>query len=70
VAIGEVGLAGEIRAVTGLSRRLTEAARFGFTRAIVPAGAVTAPDGMRVIEAPDIHAALRLMLASVDSTPG
>ena len=70
VAIGEVGLAGEIRAVTGLSRRLTEAARFGFTRAIVPAGAVTAPDGMRVIEAPDIHAALRLMLASVDRTPG
>jgi DNA repair protein RadA/Sms len=70
VAIGEVGLAGEIRAVTGLSRRLTEAARFGFTRAIVPSGSVRVPDGMRVIEAPDIHAALRLMLASVDHVPG
>ncbi len=70
VAIGEVGLAGEIRAVTGLSRRLAEAARFGFTRAIVPSGSVPEPDGMRVVEVPDIHAALRLMLASVDHVPG
>jgi DNA repair protein RadA/Sms len=38
VAIGEVGLAGEIRRVTGMQRRLAEAARMGFRRAIVPAG--------------------------------
>ncbi len=38
VAIGEVGLAGEIRRVTGLQRRLAEAERMGFRRAIVPAG--------------------------------
>ena len=37
VAIGEVGLAGEIRRVPGLDRRLAEAARLGFTDAIVPA---------------------------------
>jgi DNA repair protein RadA/Sms len=36
VAIGEVGLLGELRAVVGLERRLREAARLGFTRAIVP----------------------------------
>ena len=36
VAIGEVGLLGELRAVTGLERRLREAARLGFVRAIVP----------------------------------
>ena len=36
VAIGEVGLLGELRAVGGLDRRLREAARLGFTRAIVP----------------------------------
>ena len=36
VAIGEVGLAGEIRQVGHLERRLTEAARLGFRRAIVP----------------------------------
>ena len=36
VAIGEVGLLGELRAVGGLDRRLREAARLGFARAIVP----------------------------------
>jgi DNA repair protein RadA/Sms len=38
VAIGEVGLLGELRAVSGLDRRVREAARLGFGRAIVPAG--------------------------------
>jgi DNA repair protein RadA/Sms len=38
VAIGEVGLAGEVRRVSGLGRRLAEAERMGFRRAIVPAG--------------------------------
>ena len=36
VVIGEVGLLGELRGVSGLERRLREAARLGFTRAIVP----------------------------------
>ena len=36
VAIGEVGLLGELRPVGGLDRRLREAARLGFTRAVVP----------------------------------
>jgi DNA repair protein RadA/Sms len=40
VAIGEVGLAGEIRTVAGVDRRLAEAARLGFWHAIVPATAV------------------------------
>lgn len=39
VAIGEVGLLGELRAVGGLERRLREAARSGFRVAIVPRGA-------------------------------
>ena len=38
VAIGEVGLAGEIRRVTGIQRRIAEAERMGFRRAIIPAG--------------------------------
>jgi DNA repair protein RadA/Sms len=38
VAVGEVGLSGELRRVSGLDRRLKEAARLGFTRAIVPQG--------------------------------
>ena len=36
VAVGEVGLLGELRPVSGLDRRLREAARLGFERAIVP----------------------------------
>ncbi|HEU5317833.1 MAG TPA: DNA repair protein RadA [Chloroflexota bacterium] len=38
VAVGEVGLAGELRVVSQIERRLGEAARLGFQRAIVPAG--------------------------------
>ena len=38
VIIGEVGLAGEVRAASSLKERLTEAARLGFTEALVPAG--------------------------------
>ena len=38
VVIGELGLTGEVRRVTQLDRRLQEAARRGFTRAIIPSG--------------------------------
>lgn len=66
VAVGEVGLAGEIRPVPGVGRRLAEAARLGCTRAVVPAGTlseVTVPDGLRVVEAPDLAAAVLAGLA-------
>ncbi|MBI4285033.1 MAG: DNA repair protein RadA [Chloroflexi bacterium] len=36
VVVGEVGLSGELRAVSRLDRRLTEAARLGFKRCLVP----------------------------------
>jgi DNA repair protein RadA/Sms len=36
VVIGEVGLSGELRSVNQLDRRISEAARLGFKRAIVP----------------------------------
>ena len=39
VACGEIGLTGELRPTNGIGRRLREAARLGFTRAIVPSGA-------------------------------
>lgn len=58
VAIGEVGLAGEIRPVSGIGRRLAEAARLGFGYALTPRDSGPAPDGLRVIELSDIHAAL------------
>jgi DNA repair protein RadA/Sms len=40
VALGEIGLAGELRRVPALMKRLGEAARLGVTQAIVPAGSL------------------------------
>ena len=60
VVIGEVGLAGEVRRVGGVARRLAEAARLGFTSAVIPSGTEeSAPDGMSVYEVPDVVGALR-----------
>jgi DNA repair protein RadA/Sms len=64
VAIGEVGLAGELRRVPSLSQRLGEAARLGFTRAVVPAGPTNgtgrlpAIPGLEVVDSPDLWSAL------------
>src|SRR3954447_14860473 len=52
VAVGEVGLLGELRSVVGLERRLREASRLGFARAIVPRAtsgvALAAIDGLEI----------------------
>jgi DNA repair protein RadA/Sms len=57
VAVGEVGLSGEIRRVGGTGRRLAEAARQGYKVALVPEDAGSAPKGMRLVEVPDLGAA-------------
>ena len=36
VAIGEIGLTGEIRAVSNMEQRLAEVARLGFNKCIIP----------------------------------
>ncbi len=59
VAFGEVGLGGEVRHVSGGTRRLAEAHRLGFTAALVPADHGDVPKGMQVIEIDDIRAAVR-----------
>lgn len=63
VFVGEVGLAGEVRAVPQLRRRLAEAARLGFTRAVVPSGgpAEAMPD-LEVVRVTDLAGVLRLVL--------
>jgi len=63
VAVGEVGLTGEVRRVGAVPRRLAEAARLGFRFALVPPGCGPAatgstPAGMRVLEVADVRAAL------------
>lgn len=50
IALGEVGLAGEIRRVQGVSQRLNEAFRLGFKRALVPTGSDVKIDGMDIVE--------------------
>ena len=67
VAVGEIGLAGELRPVVGTGRRLAEARRLGFTRAIVPARSELLggpPTGMSVTEAPDLRGAVGAALAA------
>ena len=64
VALGEVGLAGEVRPVSGLAARLREAQRLGFRRALVPPGSGVPLSGIDVIEVADITAALRLLNAA------
>lgn len=67
VMIGEVGLAGDLRRVSGMERRLSEAARQGFTSALIPDGddprREIVPSGMRALRAPTIVAALQHMKA-------
>jgi DNA repair protein RadA/Sms len=63
VAIGEVGLTGEVRRVGAVARRLSEAVRLGFRYALVPpgcgpAGTSAVPGSMRVVEVPTVRAAL------------
>jgi len=60
VAFGEVGLLGELRAVGGTERRLREAARLGFARALVPrvrSGPIAVP-GMEVVAVGTVRDAL------------
>lgn len=66
IALGEVGLTGEIRGCSDLSRRLSEAARLGWKRALVPASQVAdtrIPKGMDVVPVTDLRDALRHVLS-------
>ena len=61
VVCGEVGLGGEVRSVGNLDRRLSEAARLGFTKAIVPAsGSGKRHDGITLLSASSLPEALSL----------
>ncbi len=69
VAMGELGLAGEVRRVRDLPQRVAEAARLGFRVALVPhagerggpEGVVPEVEGIRTVGVPDIRAALRIL---------
>jgi DNA repair protein RadA/Sms len=65
VAFGEIGLAGDVRPIGSLDRRLAEAHRLGFTDAIVPTRVLRArgtsggpPAGMHIHEVGSVHDAI------------
>ncbi len=65
VAIGELGLAGEVRRVGQLDRRLQEAARHGLTRALIPAGSKAGrPAGLDVVEVRTLAEAISAAFSS------
>ena len=65
VAIGEVGLTGELRSVNQLAQRVSEVHRLGFRKCVVPAhraNTIKAPAGLTVIPARNIGEAIRAAL--------
>lgn len=60
---GEVGLSGEIRSVTRISQRVSEAAKLGFNRILIPQGNVKGLDlqnaGIEVVPVSTVEEALR-----------
>ena len=64
IAIGEVGLGGEIRSVTHLGQRIQEAKRLGFEKCIVPKhslGGIKPPEGIEVIGVSSLKQAFGLI---------
>jgi DNA repair protein RadA/Sms len=60
IACGEVGLGGELRQVAQTPRRLAEAARLGFRRAIVPASAPEAAGDLELVRVTSVAEAVRV----------
>lgn len=64
-AIGEVGLSGEIRSVTVLNQRLSEIARLGFRRCVIPSHArdeIRCPEGLQLIPVKSVAEAVGSVL--------
>lgn len=64
-AIGEIGLTGEIRAVSHMDQRLSEVARLGFKKCIIPrnnAGKIDIPQGLTVYYVRNLAEAIEIAL--------
>ena len=65
VAIGEVGLTGEIRSVSHMNQRLAEVTRLGFQKCIIPKGGsekLTVPSGLTVYRVRNLREAIETAL--------
>jgi DNA repair protein RadA/Sms len=63
IIFGEIGLSGEIRAVGQTDARLKEAAKLGFTTAIIPVGSKVNEKTMKIIEIEHLSEIVRLFTA-------
>lgn len=61
IVLGEVGLAGEVRSVNNIEKRLKEAAKLGFTKAVVPKSRISAPKGLNIISVSSVKDALEVL---------
>jgi DNA repair protein RadA/Sms len=68
VVCGEVGLGGELRQVSQTDRRLAEAARLGFRRALLPRLAPEPPDGIAAIRVGTLAEAIDAAGLAADGT--
>jgi len=67
IALGEIGLSGELRHVPQMERRLNEAARLGFKRCIVPSSSQSPKqntNGMQILKAGSVAEAIQFGLDS------
>lgn len=65
VAVGEVGLGGEIRAVSQMEKRIAEASKLGFTRCILPKNGVRIrSSGVDMVEVDTVDEAIDAALKS------
>ena len=65
VAIGEVGLTGEIRSVSHLNQRLQEVSRLGFKKCVIPKGGaekLDVPEGLTIYRVRNIREAIEVVL--------
>ncbi len=69
-AVGEVGLAGEVRQVTALDRRLDECARLGLRRIVVPRSAPAGPAGVELVRVDSVADALAALELTGDGRAG
>jgi DNA repair protein RadA/Sms len=64
LVLGEVGLAGEVRAIGNMETRLAEAHKMGFDRCLAPAGnlkRITAPEGIRLVGVESVEQAMETL---------
>ncbi len=73
IAFGELGLSGEVRAISHVDYRVKEAARLGFTQILLPARSVTravkAPKGVEIIGVNNLVDVIRVLSRKIDPPP-